>query len=236
MPPEPDLPLIHQRAYDVKAYRQSATELRLRGTLRDQKPGGVYLPDDEPMTVHHMVVDLLISFPALQIVEVDVVLQTHPHEGCKEIEGHYQKLVGLSIARGFSKHVRDLFGGPRGCTHVGALLQAMAPVAIQSTWSMRVGNQGAVAVAIDRSQGEDGLRESLRFNLNTCHIWAEDGEMVGRVRAGEEIPPPLWAVERLERMGLQPEDWSRIRRGEEPAPAGAPVAAPGGDPGAPGRG
>ena len=234
MPPEPDLPLIHQRNYEVKAYRQTPTELRLRGTVRDQKPAGIYFDDDQPLTVHHMIVDLVISFPALEILEVDVVLETHPHDHCASIEDHYQKLVGLSIARGFSRHVKDLFGGPRGCTHVGALLQAMAPVAIQSTWSMRAANEGAVAVKIDRSQGEAGMREALRFNLDTCHIWAEDGEMVAKVRAGEDIPPPVWAAKRLAELGLDPGDWSRIRSGEEPAPAGAPVTAPGGDPGGPG--
>ena len=46
-------------------------------------------------------------------------------------------LVGLSIARGFTHRVRELFGGPRGCTHTTALLQAMAPIAMQCFWSMR---------------------------------------------------------------------------------------------------
>jgi hypothetical protein len=44
----------------------------------------------------------------------------------------------MSIARGFNAKVRELFGSSRGCTHIGALLAAMAPVAIQTGWSMRV--------------------------------------------------------------------------------------------------
>jgi hypothetical protein len=213
-PSEPDLPLIHQRSYDVKAYRQSATELRLRGTVQDSKPPGVYFDDDQPLTVHHMVVELLVSFPAMQILEVDVRLGTHPHEECPSIEGDYQKLVGVSIARGFSRTVKDLFGGPRGCTHVGALLQAMAPVAIQSTWSMRAAETGSVAVAIEGTDRASGLREAMRFNLNTCHIWDEDGDMVARVLDGEEIPPPVWALERLAELGRDPEDWYALRSGD----------------------
>lgn len=210
-PPEPDLPLIHHRSYDVRAYRQSPTELRLRGTVQDQKPPGIYIDDDQPLTVHHMVVDLLISFPALQILEIDVVLGTHPHQGCAAIEPDYQQLVGLSIARGFSRAVKDRVGGPRGCTHVGALLQAMAPVVIQSTWSMRAAEEGTVAVNIGRSKSDVSVEDRLRYNLDTCHIWAADGELVAKVRAGEEIPPPVWAVERLEELGRDPEEWSQPR-------------------------
>jgi hypothetical protein len=213
VPPEPDLPLIHQRRYDVRSYRQSATELRLRGTVTDEKPPGVYFDDDQPLTVHHMVVDLVVSFPALEIRSVEVVLETHPHQECVRIEEAYQKLVGVSIARGFSRTVKDLFGGPRGCTHVGALLQAMAPVAIQSTWSMQALSEGEIAVTIDRSRGAEGLRDAMRFNLNTCHVWAEDGEIVSGVLRGDELPPPVWAVERLRELGRDPDEWRTVRRG-----------------------
>jgi hypothetical protein len=126
---DPDTDLIHERAYVVRAYRKDAHTLLLRGAVRDQKPPGLYVPNDpEPLTVHHMIVDLHIEVPSLEIVQAKAVLQTHPHANCTRIEDHYENLVGLSIARGFTHKVRELFGGPRGCTHTTALLQAMAPV------------------------------------------------------------------------------------------------------------
>src|SRR4051812_49539139 len=87
--------------------------------------------------MHHMQVDLEVAFPSMEIVASTVVFESHPHVLCPSITPHYEKLVGLSIARGFTHKVRELFGGPRGGTHTTALLQAMAPVAIQATWSMR---------------------------------------------------------------------------------------------------
>lgn len=136
---DPDTDLIHERAYVVRAYRKDAHTLLLRGAVRDQKPPGLYVPNDpEPLTVHHMIVDLHIEVPSLEIVQAKAVLQTHPHANCTRIEDHYENLVGLSIARGFTHKVRELFGGPRGCTHTTALLQAMAPVAVQSMWSFRM--------------------------------------------------------------------------------------------------
>ena len=131
--------LIHERAYVVRAYRNGHDKLILRGAVRDQKPPGLYIADDpEPLTIHHMIVDLTVAVPSLEIVAAKAVLETHPHPACTRIEDHYDKLVGLSIARGFTNKVRELFGGPRGCTHTTALLQAMAPVAIQSIWSFNM--------------------------------------------------------------------------------------------------
>ena len=83
-----------------------------------------------------MQIDLEVGFPSLEIVKASVRFETHPHGGCPAIIDHYGGLVGLSIARGFTHKVRELFGGPRGCTHTTALLQAMAPVAVQCFWSM----------------------------------------------------------------------------------------------------
>jgi len=196
-----DLELVHERAYIVRAYRRGLDHLVLRGAVRDQKPAGLYLADDpDPMTMHHMVVDLRIAVPSLTIEEVDVKLHTHPHDECPGIELAYQKLVGLSIARGFINKVRELFGGPRGCTHTTALLQAMAPVAIQSMWSFR-------AAAAESEGGtpfgtEESREISIMANLNTCHVWAEDGELIPKLRAGGEMERPVWIRKRMEELGL----------------------------------
>ena len=105
--------------------------------MRDQKPPGVYLAEDpEPLTMHHMQVDLTVAFPSMVIERAEVVFEAHPHTTCVDIVGAYQGLVGLSITRGFTHKVRELFGGPRGCTHTTALLLAMGPVATQCSWSM----------------------------------------------------------------------------------------------------
>jgi len=55
--------LIHERAYVVRAYRQGVDKLILRGAVRDQKPPGLYFDDVQPLTVHHMIVDLTIAMP-----------------------------------------------------------------------------------------------------------------------------------------------------------------------------
>ncbi len=198
-------PILHQREYTVRSYRLSADQMRIRGMVHDRKPPGVYIDDDpEPMSVHQMVVDLIVAFPSLEIVGADVVMEVTPHSGCTSIEETYDQLIGLSIARGYTHKVRELFGGPRGCTHVGALLQAMAPVAVQSMWSMR--SVEGTPVSFRNLPPEDRI-ERLKFNFNTCHVWDVEGDHVRRVTEGEELEPPLWAVKRLTELGRPVDEW-----------------------------
>ena len=199
---DPQNDLIHERAYVVRAYRKDDATLWLRGAIRDQKPPGLYVPDDpEPLTVHHMILDLHISVPSLEITWANVVMETHPHSGCPQIEVHYEKLIGLSIARGFTHKVRELLGGPRGCTHTTALLQAMAPVAVQSLWSFRMVSK--------ESTSPEVRARAMATNLNTCHIWAEDGDQVASIRRGEPMEAPVWIKKRYAELGRDPAEWQR---------------------------
>ena len=152
-----------------------------------------------------MVVDLVVDFPSLVITSAQAVLETHPHAECPRIEDHYRSLAGLSISRGFTHKVRELFGGPRGCTHTTALLQAMAPVAVQSIWSMRATDESPVDPP--RPMTPEDRMERLRFNINTCHVWAEEGEQVARVLRGDEVTPPMWAERRMRELGRDPAEW-----------------------------
>jgi hypothetical protein len=53
----------------------------------------------------------------------------------------------------------------------------------------------------------EARERGLMFNLNTCHIWAEDGEQVAAVRAGEPMEVPVWIQKRFEKLGLDPNSW-----------------------------
>jgi hypothetical protein len=199
--------LIHERAYIVRAYRKGTDTLILRGSVRDQKPPGAYIADDpEPLTVHHMIVDLEVAVPSLEITGANAVLEVHPHPTCPRIEAHYGNLVGLSIARGFTHKVRELFGGPRGCTHTTALLQAMAPVAVQSLWSFRMAEARANG-QISPFGSQEARQGAVAANLNTCHVWADDGEHVEALRNGEPMDVPLWISKRFNELGRDPSRW-----------------------------
>ena len=213
LPPDPDgLEVLHDREYRVRAFVLTPERILIRGAVRDQKPPGIYVADDpDPLTMHHMQVDLTVAFPSMVIEAAEVVFETHPHTTCVDIVDAYQGLVGLSITRGFTHKVRELFGGPRGCTHTTALLLAMGPVATQCTWSMYAAaarREGKSFLASSAEMTPEQREMSLRANLNTCHVWAEDGEMMASARAGRQVEMMLQVKQRFTDLGVPEEEWA----------------------------
>lgn len=218
LPLPPDLEVLHDREYRVQAYRKSDDLILIRGAVRDQKPPGLYLgDDDQPLTIHHMQIDLEVSFPMMEILAAEVRFVSFPNDICPDIVEHYDNLVGLSIARGFTHKVRELFGGPKACTHTTALLQAMAPVAIQCVWSMRASQArraGAAAVAAGEAPPSpvpataEQRKAMWQMNINSCHVWAQDSEYVTELEQGAPMPAPVFIRGRMAKLGIDPSEWS----------------------------
>lgn len=208
LPPPPDgaEAVLHDREYRIRAFRLSAERIVLQGAVRDQKPPGLYLRDDpDPLTVHHMKLSIEVAFPSLEIDAVTTHFESHPHDECTEITGKYDELIGLSIARGFTKQVAALFGGPRGCTHVTALLYAMAPVAMQCFFSMRAADAIMEGKSNPLFEGDEAEQDDTwRTIVNTCHIWDENGAQVAAREAGEPHEIPVFLRGRLHELDGMP--------------------------------
>lgn len=200
-----DLPLLHTRSYDTSVYRDD-DHMVVVGSVRDVKPPGMYIEDDvEPLEIHNMRVVLRVAIDTLTVTDAQVEFLTHPNAECPAITGHYRKLIGLSVARGFNRKVRDLFGGPKACTHTTALLQAMAPVVIQAMWSVRIDDRRRSGA--DPFASGDGDAAHFEINLNTCHVWAEGGDVIERARAGQMPEVPIWIQRRFSELGRDPDEW-----------------------------
>ena len=210
-PQNPEFPLIHTRRYEVRAFRMADDRFLLRGVVCDEKPAGLYVTEDpDPLWLHHMIVEMEVVYPTFVIERAYAKFHQHPHLSCTDITDHYKKLEGMSIARGFNAKVKELFAGSRGCTHITALLSAMAPVAIQTGWSMRVTAMNEGESPSNPSDAETEQREKqLAGTINTCHMWDESGELVAQVRAGEAIEIPLSVRKRLQELG-RPEVWGVV--------------------------
>jgi len=208
LPPDDDLERVHTRHYETRVYRLSDQALLARGAISDLKPPNLYIEGDfEPLEMHRMVIELEVALPSLAITRAQVLFETHPHSSCPLVAPRYEQLVGLSIVRGFTHKVRELFGGPRGCTHTNALLQAMAPAVVQSIWSVSL-KKGRVQGQPPAARRAEDRERAMATSLNTCHVWSEEGEHVAALRRGERSGfPPLPVRERLAALGRRPEDW-----------------------------
>jgi hypothetical protein len=85
-----ELDVLHDREYRVRAFCLSADRFLVRGAVRDEKPPDLYIvDDDQPLTIHHMRIDLEVGFPSLEIMAASVRFETHPHGGCPAIIDHW---------------------------------------------------------------------------------------------------------------------------------------------------
>ena len=202
--------LLHTRAYEIDAFVEDDEHFRLVGVMRDVRPDGLWgIADTEPMTLHDMHIELVVNGITFVITEVRTAMLTHPQEQCPLILPVFQELVGTSIARGFGNRVKSLFGGPRSCTHFVALLNAMAPVAMQARWSFfHAVSDGSMSImTADPEKRNESMRAGHEANRDTCHVWASDGPMFAKIEAGESIGVPVWAKRRLAELGIPIEDW-----------------------------
>ena len=186
--------LLHTRTYDIKTYRVDATTVRMVGRVADAKPAGLVVANDpEDLYVHDMTVTLMIAYPHLEITAVEVGYSEFPHSECPGISSAYEALVGQSIAAGFSRFVNQTLGRERGCTHVGALLKAMAPVAVQTTYSLARLPHDENGPRSEQWTPEQRER-SMAFTLNSCHVWAEDGPYAQAVANDEPSEAPVLSL------------------------------------------
>lgn len=192
---------IHQRSYETEAFDEGDGTMRVVGRLIDTKPQGLGVADGEPLVIHDMVVEMIVAGETFEILDISTKMNVHPYPQCPKVLESYRQLVGLSIARGYSRKVRELFGGPQGCTHIGALLIALGPVAIQASWGMARLHEDPADWSELEVDPED-MQRRLRLNTNTCHVWSEDGEQIARLNRGEEAERPEWEAVRLTKLGL----------------------------------
>ena len=97
-----------------------------------------------------------------------------PREACRETIDCLACIKGLAITRGFTSKVKKLAGGNKGCTHLLELLLAMAPAAVQGYAAHRSQKQAGF--------DPDQAKFIMKYLVNTCHAWREDGPFVAVVK------------------------------------------------------
>jgi hypothetical protein len=131
--------LIHTRKLDMRVFRRSDELYDVDAHLLDVKPFVYPMPDvtraaNEP--IHDMWLRLTLD-ARLVIRHVDALMDTGAHTICHEVCSNFQRLVGLSIGKGFNGNVRQRLGGGEGCTHLVEMLAQVATTVLQAMWAER---------------------------------------------------------------------------------------------------
>ncbi|WP_261569086.1 DUF2889 domain-containing protein [Frankia gtarii] len=193
---------VHRRTIEIET-RQADDLLIAQARLRDVRP---WHPDPDRVLLHDMELVLHVRAADLTIVAVESRMNAFPHTECPLIRPSFDRLVGLSVRRGFTRALRETVSGVHGCSHLHELARAAGPAIIQATLSSAdARRRGLTAdaetpVRAERS-GPVVSGQPASALTGSCHIWAPDGIAIRKLAAGwrpgfAPYPaPPLTAYE-----------------------------------------
>ena len=162
---------VHRRQVTCDGFLRKDGLWDIEGHLRDTKnhemtmpdrPGG-FIPVGEAL--HDMSIRISVDLE-LKIHEVETTMDATPFNHCPAIAPVYSQLVGEYIRPGFTRRVRDLFGGTKGCTHLVELLGPVATTAMQVTFQARM------------LAHKDPRNAPAQHLLGSCHSYAPDSVVV----------------------------------------------------------
>jgi hypothetical protein len=170
---------VHMRSIVCRSYRRDDGMLDIDARFIDTRPfaydsefRGACAPGS---ALHNMQLRLTVDRERYIHALVSAMPGT-PYDTCVGVNPNFQRLVGVSIGRGFRKALRERLGGVEGCTHMLALLDAMAAAAVQAFAS------------IAHAPRKPGQSEPVRIwrleaLVDTCHSYRSDGPVMQRLKS-----------------------------------------------------
>jgi hypothetical protein len=165
--------LVHTRQITCRGYRRTDGLWQIEATVSDEKGQTVPFrsrPDIPPgERIHHFSLAVVID-DDYTIRDVEAKTLAAPWPICTDVAADYEKLIGLRIGPGFNRDVREVLGGPLGCTHLTDLLGQVANTYMQTSFPDRLARQQRVSG--DPRQWPD--KGTLAF-VEGCIAWRRDG-------------------------------------------------------------
>ena len=163
--------LLHSRNIQCNGFGRSDGLWDIEARMTDIKSFDMENPDRGGQIVagdalHD--ISLIVTVDRTMLIKsVEARIDLSPFTECNMITQKFQQLVGLRIYPGFSRQVKEIFAGIKGCTHLIELLPIISTTAYQTLWQSENGYDG-----------DDP--EIHKFLLDSCHALARDGSTVQR--------------------------------------------------------
>jgi hypothetical protein len=171
-PPAPTRRRIHTREIVCHGYLRDDGMIDVESSMRDISVGGSQLffkPLGPGEDLHRMHIVLTVD-AELVLRAIQVRTEAAPTPWCAESNAVYNSLVGLKIGPGFTRNVRALVGGAKGCTHLTELMGPAATTAMQALFAL--GRERADLRAVLVRPGALP-RPAL---ADTCQAYRSDGQ------------------------------------------------------------
>jgi hypothetical protein len=163
--------LIHRRKVECQGFLRADGLWDIEGRLSDSKTHPVTLAEGRtvaPGQIYHGMLIRLTLDDDFVVRAVHVAMPDVPTSQCRGAMPGYEKLLGERIGPGFSRRLKELFGGIGGCVHLTELLLPIATTAFQTipmARSMVAPRTAADAEAYSNATGK---------LINTCYALRED--------------------------------------------------------------
>ncbi len=172
----------HFRNYEFGGYRRADGLFDIEGRMTDTKSYAFPNAWRETIAAGEPVHDMRIRLTLDEhfvIRDVECVTAAGPYEICPAITPAFAALKGERVGRGWSRLLREKFGGRHGCVHHVEMLRAMATVAFQTLygWQERRRREGGSDKTDGPPEREAAPRRKPGF-IDSCHALASDGEIV----------------------------------------------------------
>ncbi len=174
MPLSPPVPraLRHTRAIQVEAFARDDGLWDLDARLTDIKVRDVTLASGlraGGTPLHNLNLRITID-RALTVVAAEAASDAVPYPGyCDSNSEAYQRLVGLSLMKGFRLGLKERLAGVLGCTHLTELAQILPTAALQAY---------ANDVIKTRDGDSDDASPERPFQIDKCHALKAEGPAV----------------------------------------------------------
>ena len=183
LPPPAVRRALHTRSIVCRSFKRDDGLFEIDGRFIDTRPFEYTSPHrglcQAGSALHNM--QLRLTLDSQRVVH-DVVsaMPGTPYTTCSEVNANFQRLRGMSIGRGFRQALRERLGGVEGCTHVLALLDAMAAAAVQTFAS----NANQPRQSGQADQAEPVRMWKIDALIDTCYSYRADGPLVQSLKVG----------------------------------------------------
>jgi hypothetical protein len=172
----------HFRDYQFAGYRRADGLFDIEGRMTDRKsysfPSEWRGRIEEGEPIHDMRIRLTLD-EGFMIRDVECVTAAGPYEICPAITPAFAALKGERVGRGWSRVLREKFGGRNGCVHHVEMLRAMATVAFQTLYGYQERRKRETGQSNREGppspEAAPGRRPGF---IDSCHALASDGEVV----------------------------------------------------------
>jgi hypothetical protein len=169
---------LHRRDFSFEAYLRTDGLYEIEGRMTDRK--NYAFPNEWRGTIepgeplHDMRVKVVLDGDFV-IADVTAETAAAPFEICPAITPRFAELKGERIGKGWTRLLRQKFGGEHGCTHHVELLRTLATVAFQTIYGDQQRRRRETRSVPPTAGGDAGKRPDF---IGTCHALAADGDVV----------------------------------------------------------